>query len=252
MYYSVLIVGKPGACKTTSSGSILREAQQNGFRPLFDSDRIRLENRVMQDTEHGKLMHDQTIVGKHSILIDGTKPPGRKVFQVTDGILLNEEHDKMVRIAMTHKNNEGVILEYALGNDTHFQAAPDHPLLQSGESLVRRLSQFRVGEDRRVVVLEVEAGFGVRIERNGVRFDGMNPDTIDAFFRDGCELQDYKNRLPKGVTYHYIDNNPDGVDELVRKLEKFHTEVLRPVLEECREARDAEGRPASTHDRGRR
>lgn len=253
LYWSVMIVGKPGACKTTSTGSILLEANRNGFKPAYDSDRLRLEDRVVKDTKGGWTDEKHNIHGPHSFLIDGNKPPGRKVFQVTDGTMLNQEHDEMTRLALTHRNREGMIFEVALGNDKHFLDAPDDPLLQSGESFLRRLSGFKVGHDRRLVILEINADKEYRLQRNGIRIDGMAEETIEAFFGDGCELEPHRSILPAGVIYHFIDNNPQGVENLMGHLEDFHVQLLRPVLKECRESRwGIEGRPASTMDRGRR
>ncbi len=244
MYYSVLIIGKPGACKTTAHGSVLLECKKNGKNPQFESDRIRLEDRVVVDATGGTIKPDGSVVGAHSILFDGSKPPGRKVFQVTDGLLLNEEHDEMIRIATTHRNPDGVVLEYALGSDIHFPSAPDLPLLQSGESLFRRLERFPVVDNRALIILELEATFDRRMDRNKTRIDGMKPETVQMLFGDGCEFLPFAGRLTHPtITYYRIDNNNDDLHVLLEGLEGFHEQILRPTLERSRMALGIEGTP---------
>ena len=112
-YVSVMAIGKPGGCKSTAIAQMLYAFARYGVTPELVSDRLLLESAVVEDTKNGVRRPDGVIEGAHSILFDGTKPPGLKVFEVKDGTLLNRVHDFMVRYAGTHRNPHGVLLEFS-------------------------------------------------------------------------------------------------------------------------------------------
>lgn len=228
-YISVMAIGKPGGCKSTAIAQILYAFARYGVTPELVSDRLLLEAAVVEDTKNGIRRPDGAIEGTHSILFDGTKPPGLKVFEVKDGTLLNRVHDFMVAYAGTHRNPHGVLLEFATGPDVPL---PIEPLLQSGESFVERFRRNRILPDHHVVVTEIEASLGERRRRNGRRVDGMKEETFLKYFPDGGELRESGQRLSEfGVQFVWINNDHDDLSRFLRDTREFCDIHLRPLIE---------------------
>lgn len=225
-----MTIGKPGGCKSTANAKILYELQRLGKIPEIVSDRILLENAVVQDVQtSGIKREDGAMEGAHSILFDGNQPPGRKVFEVRDGLLLNEVHDYMVEIAGSHQSPSGLLLEYATGPDVNF---PDVPLLQSGTSLIERFYRLPASKDHHIHVVEIDASLDERLRRNGRRIDGMREETFLKYFPDGGELREKGNNLVQmGVAFTRIDNDHDDLARFLRDIENFSAEHIRPLFE---------------------
>lgn len=228
---SIITIGKPGGCKSTANAYILYDFQRTGLTPQFVSDRLLLEEAVVHDIMlSGKKNQDGSWEGDHGILFDGDKPPGRKVFQIKDSILLNRIHDQMIELSVTHHVPHGVIFEFATGADKDL--GEGGILLQSGESIITRFRENPVRDERRVIVVEIDASLDERMRRNGERVDGMLPETFRAFFGDGGELRESGDTLRQfGVDYHWINNDYNDLGRFIRTLEEFRAEYIRPLLE---------------------
>lgn len=238
MFYSLFTIGKPGGCKSTANAKILYELYSRmGVYPQIVSDRLLLEEAVIRDIlSNGIRRPDGSWEGEHSILFDANPPPGKKVFEVKDGTLLNRVHDEMIRLACMHDNPQGLLIEYAIGPDVQF--GDREPLLQSGQSLIDRFAQTVRDEDHRVLVLEVDAGLDERLRRNGERVDGMKAETFRKFFPDGGELHGHEGTLSAmGVEYYFIDNDYNDLDRFLHEIEGNVRDSIRPFIEGVRTVR---------------
>lgn len=231
MYYSIMTIGKPGGCKSTANAKILYEMKRLGFDPVPVSDRVLLETEVVEDTNvFGQMRGDGSLEGKHSILFDGNQPSGRKVFEVTDGVLLNKVHDNMVEMAGNHNDVRGVLFEYATGPDV--MSLPREPLLQSGQNLIERFKKYPKETNHHILVVEVDASLEERMRRNGRRVDGMRPGTFLKYFPDGGELRDEGYKFDEmGIQFVRIDNDHDDLARFLGDIEKICETHVRTIYE---------------------
>jgi len=58
MALSILVIGKPGGCKSTAIGTMLREFAKYGKHPEYVSDRKLLEDAVEADVRDGIRLPD--------------------------------------------------------------------------------------------------------------------------------------------------------------------------------------------------
>lgn len=229
MYYSIMTIGKPGGCKSTANAKILYELRRLGLNPEIVSDRILLEDAVLHDVQiSGRKREDGALECDHSILFDGNQPPGRKVFEVKDGFLLNDVHDHMVKLAGTHLNQQGLLLEYAIGPDVDL---PNIPLLQSGESLIERFQRYPPSREHHIHIVEINASLGERQRRNGRRIDGMRDETFLRYFPDGGELLNPDALQQMGIDFTGVDNDHDDLARFLHDIETFSAGHIRPLFE---------------------
>ncbi len=232
-----MTIGKPGGCKSTANAKILYEMKRLGMDPILVSDRLLLEEAVVEDVRSsGAIRGDGAMEGSHSILFDGDKSPGRKVFEVTDGILLNRVHDAMVRLAGHHGDSRGMLFEYATGPDVI--NLPREGLFQSGKSLLGRFQKFPKQPDHNILVVEIDASLEERLRRNGRRIDGMRKETFLRYFPDGGELRDEGDKLRElGIQFVHIDNDHDDLSQFLIDIERVNETYVRLMRE----------RPHGTH-----
>ena len=122
-------------------------------------------------------------------------------------------------------------------------------LLQSGESLVARFQRYEPTDNRKTVVLEIDANLEERLRRNGSRPDGMREDTFRAFFGDGGELRDAGYQLRElGVDFYPINNDFNDLARFIQVTEAFKDDYIRPLLQERSVAKEG-GRVQSSHRR---
>ncbi len=262
MQFSIVVTGKPGGCKSTTIAKFLYEFTKmglpSGHMPEYVSDRILLEQKVLVDVHWHEPKHyrfrseDGALLGDHSVLFDGNKPPGQRQFEVTDGLFLNEVHNAMVERMLFHQNPNGEIFEYATGPDKVMGLST---LDQSGDALVARFARLLQERTKinKVLLFEVDAGLEERTRRNGNRPDGMKEHTFRTFFGDGGELK-YSGSAkltPLGIDYIYIDNDHDNINRFLVDIELYTDTLIRPLAEGFA-GRGENGWPASTRDRSRR
>lgn len=247
MSFSIITTGKPGGCKTTTNSRILYELKKVAWLdPALHSDRILLEEAVMKDVhyedpsqhKYGEVRGRRGLIGKRSIMFDGDKQPGQKVVEVLDPEMLNEIHDEMVRLAVAHHREDGMLFEYATGNDV---VRDGKVLDQSGDSLVERFRRiFKTQKaENRILVVEVDASYNERMRRNRGRIDGIDQGTLDLFFQDGGELREsgYNKFRELGIQFHYINNDYNDLYRFTRELEELTLQAIHPIIEGVMTAR---------------
>lgn len=242
MSFSLVVIGKPGGCKSTTVAKFQYEFSKIGLaaadKPDYVSDRLLLESAILEDVHwgHPELYkyrpEDGALVGEHSVLLDGTKPSGQKKIHITDSSLLNAIHDEMAKQMLFHDNPRGEIFEYATGPEKEMG---DGILDQDGDGLVRRFRRLLEGRQlaNKVFIFEVDASLDERIRRNGERVDGMDNMTFRTYFGDGGELK--LSGIPKfaelGVDFHYIDNDHHDIETFLRDVEEYNASLIRSLAE---------------------
>lgn len=221
MGLSIMITGKAGSGKTTACQLVSELLGESGYIPEVFSDRLLLEDAVVDDTG-GKTE------GRHSIMLDGSKPRGQKKFRAKTGVLINRILDGMVSRAVT--NTEGVmVFECALGGDFEL---PEEPLLLSGEQMLRRFQEHGDKVVSQVMVVEIETEFSKRRERNLIRDDGMEDQTFIDYFPDGGELgRELASQLPGGISFIRIENNHSDLELFLGEVRNVVGESVLPLIE---------------------
>lgn len=184
-------------------------------------DRQLLIEAVLQDTKDAIADKNGHKKGQHSILLDGTL--GNEQVHVTDGVLLNQVHQKMAEMAVGH--NHGVLLmEWAIGQNALFREK--EPLRQDAGAFVGFL--FQAKGDNQILVLELQTPFEKRLERNKKRPDPLADETFQAYFADTPTIFEagLVARLPENIDYYLLGNNgQNGIEEIAgqawQKIDNF-------------------------------
>jgi nucleoside-triphosphatase THEP1 len=226
MINAIVVIGKPGSGKTEMVRHLGSFLTADGFVVDQLSDRIGLEEAVLEDTRDGYYDQEGRKFGSHSMLIaDGLS--GHRKVHVLDGYLLNRVHERMVTYIVRDREPNVVILaEYAIGPDVTFEEGRE-PLLQSAKHLVRHLIRSDVHSE--VSVVDVEAILPVRAAREARRPDAMEPETFRAYFGDGGEMVPV-DAAGLGDRYHFFANGSDNLGEFFVEANSLYREVLRPQL----------------------
>lgn len=224
---ALFIIGKSGSGKTEMANIQCSLLAQDGFSPLFLSDRIGLEEAVLADVGYrGGVIGEAGLTGSHSMLLEDG-PPGHRKIHVLDGSLLNLVHDQMILYVQDHHDkNVVVVAEYAIGPDVSFGSGRES-LMQSGQELLIRLREHNV--TNRVFIMDVEASFDIRAQRNASRPDGLDANTFAAYFRDGGEMN---KRMAQraGVRYHQHNNGHHDSARFNREAQQIYYEHVFPLL----------------------
>ena len=238
---SVFVLGNSGSGKTMAVSVLQKQFQSLDLEPEIVSDRILLERAIVKDTDGGIVHPDGRVEGDHSFLIDGRLPEGRKKIHVKDGILLNTAHQEIITSAFAHNHEGGMIFEYALGPDVDF--GDKEPLLQSGPSMVNWLQKQEQQPDRQIFLLEIKAGFEIRLARNTrLREDPLAEETFREYFPDGGEIYSQEKLIHllgnRGFKYQMIDNNYWDGARFSEETTAFFTSSIRPYLDGRRPGRE--------------
>ncbi|MDO8451390.1 MAG: hypothetical protein Q7S76_00805 [bacterium] len=221
MIDAIIIIGKPGSGKSVMVWYLNGLLDQDGIAVTHHSDRLGLEEAVLEDTKSAKKLPDGSKLGIHSKLIaDG--PPGHRKVHVLDGTILNRVHEEMIASLVKRKKETGVALvEYAIGPDIDFGSGKEK-LLQSAHHLVSHLEKYHVTTS--VFVVDVEAGLAVRGERQEKRPDAMAEETFRAYFPDGGEIGKKEEKILRGHYYRFRnrEEDHDGYYSEARYLYEAH------------------------------
>lgn len=226
MIDTILVAGNGGAGKSIMVWYLSSLLTESGFEIHYLSDRLGLEEGVMNDTKHVKPRADGSKVGRHSKLIaDG--PPGHKKVHVLDGSILNKVHEDM--ISEVRKKNDGRIflIEYATGPEIQFGLRKE-PLRQTTDHLVSFIKRYNVLD--RLFFIDVQVPVNIRAIRQSHRPDAMATETFEAYFGDGGYIS---SRACKYLGKHYyrfgnIEEDNDGYFSEVRHL--YETRILPRLI----------------------
>ena len=226
---AILVMGKYAAGKTDFTSFLMdRLPQEESIRrPItFSSDRIFIEEQVIQD-----VWRDDAPVkgreGAHSILYKPLAEPGFREFGVKDGTLHRFAHKAMVEGIRYKKNPSLQVLEIGIGPDVEIKAGQPI-LLQSGDHFLRLFRDDHIMDS--ILVVEVEASYPVRLERNASRGNPVPENIFLAAARDGDEFY----RADHGLGHRHIlfPNETNDTSVFLREAEQIVSERIVPYIRE--------------------
>ena len=235
-----IATGHSGSGKSTLL-SVAREAYQNyGLFPETITDRNLLSQAVAEDMMRGFSEVEvspgkQARVSEHAILYRDHDEPGLRVFTVRDGVLLNDVHRRMRDIICDNPNEQGLVIEWTTGPNVEV-----FPVLQTGgeglyqdaESFLRLFSERSLDEDRRVLVIAVNADLEFRVARNLRRPDPMEPSDFARIFRDGGELRAaHLQQFSERFVFKEYSNNYDNERRFFREMNHLCGRELSSLIE---------------------
>lgn len=225
MIDTILVIGKPGCGKSSMIWYVSGLLLEDGVEAHFVSDRIELENGVLDDTKKSRRLPDGSRVGNHSKLIaDG--PPGHRKVHVLDGSILNHVHKSMIQSITSKDSVQTTIMEYAIGPDIDFGPGKE-PLRQSSVHLIKWLREY--GLVKRVFVIDVESPLAIREHRQYTRPDAMAPETFRAYFPDGGEITK-ADKIKLGHNYYQFRNLEEDNDAFFSESRYLYETRLAPKL----------------------
>lgn len=213
-------------------GLALRELLSRDFPSLklsLQKDRTHLEAAVRRDVTD---MHapQPGVEGPHSI-IRQLGPP--LVFDVKDGSLHHEAHTNMIRSIGESEDGHLLLLEIADGPDVS-----SFGLRQTGEHLVGLLHQFDVMGH--TLVVEVDAPYDVRYERNQRRDDRVSDSIFEIAAADGGEVY-AMTTYSLGDRYYRLSNGDNG--DVAPRVATAYQDFVRPRIEQTVQLLEGAGRP---------
>lgn len=220
----IIVTGKFGAGKSTFVDNLTEQLMSLSLEFELVSDRLLVEEKILTDIKRGIKLGDGSIMGKHSVLVeDGA--PGKRKFQVRDGVLLNYVHDEMIK-SLQQRQDGLLLMEYAIGQRAFFDEGRE-PLLQSGKDLLTLLEHYKVVDQ--VVIIEIESSLTNRAEFNSRREDSVPDEAFRRFAQDGGEFYPVITSDFAGIHY-LIKNETFDQNFLPLEAKRIINTYLLPML----------------------
>lgn len=225
MIDTILIMGNGGAGKSIMVWYLSSLLVESGYTIHYLSDRLGLEEGVMNDVRHAKVEPDGSKVGRHSKLIaDG--PPGHKKVHVLDGSILNTVHDEMIAAVGKEHNEHVLLIEYATGPEIRFGPHRE-PLLQTTDQLIKRVKKYKVREH--LYAIDIHVPVAIRQVRQSHRPDAMAPETFHAYFGDGGEITRQAKKY-LGDHYYQLKNIEEDNEAYFSEVRFLYESRIQPRL----------------------
>lgn len=226
MVKNVVIIGNSGSGKTVFSKHISELLRSDGFQVNYFSDKLGLEEKLLEEVRYSPVQPDGSRIGKHGILVaDGL--PGKRKVQILDGSLLNGVHEDM--IASLAKDDLPVntvnIIEYATGKELEFGEGKE-PWLQSPQNFIERLrSNGILDKQNGLMVIEIKAPLKLREQWHIAKPDAFDLEFYRRSYPDGISLSDEDVSLI--TNYHCFDNTRDDINEFNVKTHQIYMDFIR-------------------------
>lgn len=231
---AIMVTGKYGAGKSTVRNFLARQLTEDfsWLEVISESDRAHIDAMVIRDVGGRK----SGLEGEHSTLI-AVHLSGDLEWAVKSGVLHEQAHVTMFKTIAEDTTPQRLrIVEIANGPNVPLEKGRQ-PLLQSGDYLLSIIAgQLAIAD--RVLVLEAEAPYDVRLRRNVRRLDPIPEHIFQTCAADEGEIWKLHHRLP-----HYIrfDNGYDDENRFSTALMQVFDERISPLLT-GEVPKDSEGR----------